>query len=105
MLSSGLGSKMSEAITYVFRWRTAGDERVCPVCAPLNEREWTQQDLFQPMLFDEVSGMPIWNLDADHSLAHGDEPYNCRCHLEVEVNVSLDEVYGGLTKIIHRVDC
>lgn len=34
----------------------------------------------------------IWDLNADHSLAHGARRYRCRCTLEVDVEVDWDKI-------------
>jgi hypothetical protein len=44
------------------------------------------QDIFQNVLWDVFWGN-IWNLDADHSLAHP----NCRCQLAVRVETASPE--------------
>ena len=70
-----------EYISYIFAWHSLGD--ACPKCQRLNGREWRDQDLFQNTLWDSFEGN-IWNLDADHTLAHP----NCRCQLEVRVHTT-----------------
>jgi len=76
---------MSEPISYVFSWRALSD--ACPKCQALNGQEWNDQDLFQNTLWDPIYG-DIWNLDADHTLAHP----NCRCQLEVRVNFDITQL-------------
>jgi hypothetical protein len=82
-------SDVEQAITYVFAWHALSD--ACPKCQNLNGREWHDQDLFQGVLWDPIWGN-VWNLDADHSMAHGDFQYNCRCQLEVRVNFDITQV-------------
>ena len=63
-------------------WQALSD--ACKKCAVLNGREWRDQNLYQNVLWDPVWGN-LWDLDADHSLAHGVKQYNCRCQLTVRV--------------------
>jgi hypothetical protein len=76
---------IEDAITYVFRWRTSHDVKVCQKCRSL-EGQILFHNLFAPVLVSDTHG-PVWDLDRDHSLAHGYHRYNCRCTLEVEVEV------------------
>jgi len=96
---SGSESKMSEAISYIFTWHSLSD--TCPKCQRLNGKEYREQDLFQERLWDMIEG-DIWDLDANHSLAHGKHQYNCRCQLEVRVIVEIEkmEEYGTLTELL-----
>jgi len=82
-------SEVEDAISYVFMWHALSD--ACPKCQALNGKEWLDQDLFTHTVWDSVYG-DVWDLDADHSLAHGAQQYNCRCQLEVRVAVELDEL-------------
>ena len=68
--------------SYVFKWNALSD--ACPKCQRLNQREWTDQDLFANRLTDVFEG-DIWDLDADHTLAHP----NCRCQLAVRVDAKI----------------
>lgn len=82
---------MSALVTYTFVWHSLSD--ACPKCQDLNGRQFFEQDIFQNTLKDSVYG-DIWNLDADHTLAHP----NCRCQLEVHAKPSniLEENLGML---------
>jgi len=80
---------VDEAISYVFTWHSLSD--ACPKCRSLNGQEFRDQDLFQQRLFSHIWG-DIWDLDADHSLAHGEQQYNCRCQLEVRVEFKPEEI-------------
>ena len=83
-----MARQIDDLFRYVFIWHALAD--ACPKCQALNGREYRGQDLFQPELIDAEFG-PVWDLDADHSLAHGREAYNCRCYLEVKATVELGE--------------
>jgi len=74
---------VDDAITYVFRWRSSHDVKVCPKCNSL-DGHIIYYNLFAPVLVSDTHG-PVWDLDRDHSLAHGYYQYNCRCILDVEV--------------------
>ena len=84
----------------VFAWHALND--ACPKCRALNGKEWRNQDLFQNVLWDAIWG-DIWDLVADHTLAHP----NCRCQLEVrfepvanrDVKQMLREAKGLLTEL------
>lgn len=78
--------EIDDLFSYVFIWHAEAD--ACPKCRALNGREYRDQNLFDAELVDPEFG-PIWDLDADHSLAHGAEAYNCRCTLEVQSYVDL----------------
>jgi len=70
----------------------------------LNGRQWTDQDLFQSVLWDQIWGN-VWNLDEDHSMAHGEHQYNCRCTLEVTVDVHLEKIeeYATFTRLLEML--
>jgi len=95
-------SDVEEAISYVFVWHALSD--ACPKCQRLNGREWRDQDLFQNILWDPVWGN-IWNLDADHSLAHGEHQYNCRCQLEVRTEFHVEEIkeYVSFRRLLRQL--
>ena len=80
---------MSEAVSYTFVWHAFAG--ACPICQSLDGQEFKDQDLFANLLFDKT-GKPIWNMDADHSLAHGYGKFNCKCQLEVQVHIDLTQV-------------
>jgi hypothetical protein len=73
------------AVTYIFSWHSMGD--ACPKCAALNGQDFQDQDIYQETLWHPIWG-DIWDLVADHSLAHP----NCRCSLEVRVKVNWDQL-------------
>jgi len=73
-------SSVDEAFSYVFVWHALSD--ACPKCRSLNGQEFRDQNLFQETLFSHIWG-DIWDLNADHTLAHP----NCRCQVEVRVEV------------------
>lgn len=76
-------STIDEAITYIFKWNALSD--ACPKCRRLNGREFYDQDINQGVLWGLGEG-EIWNLDADHSMAHcKHSACNCRCQLAVRV--------------------
>lgn len=81
-------SELEGVASYVFRW--TAHATACRKCQDLSSREWRGQDLFQPELIDPVHGA-VWDLDADHSLAHGRLRYNCRCQLTVYVELDWSE--------------
>lgn len=83
-------SNVDEYITYIFTWRTSRDERVCPICHPL-DGQVIFFDLFAPVLVSDTHGA-VWDLNADHSLAHGVRRYRCRCSLDVDVEVDWDKI-------------
>lgn len=85
------GTRVDEPFSYIFTWETQHDERVCPKCFALNGREYTDQDLFAPTLTDPEYGS-IWDLDADYSLAHGHQEYNCRCQIAVCIVIDWSKV-------------
>jgi hypothetical protein len=73
---------LDDAISYIFTWESYHDPKVCPKCFALNGREYTNQDLFDATLIDSQYGA-IWDLDTDHSLAHGSHKFSCRCQIAV----------------------
>jgi hypothetical protein len=83
-------ASVDDALTYVFTWRTSHDERVCPICAPL-DGQVIFYNLFAPILVSDTHG-PVWDLDGDHSLAHGVRTFNCRCTLDVDVDVDWGKI-------------
>lgn len=77
-----------KGITYVFTWHSLPG--ACPDCQRLNGKTWADQDLFAPMLVDSVFG-PIWNLDLDHSMMHG-ESGTCRCQITARVLIDYEQI-------------
>jgi hypothetical protein len=80
-------SQVEELVTYVFKWVTVVDARTCEKCLSLNGKEWRNQDLFQDAIWDEMYA-GIWDLNANHSILHP----NCRCLLEVTVEIHLEKI-------------
>ena len=69
-------------------WHTQMDNRVCPTCRLLNGNTWTfivGKDTFPTML--KFCGRPVWDIHQG-SQAHGDNPYNCRCHITSKIDMS-----------------
>lgn len=71
---------------FKIKWRLGASDP-CPICRGLSGHIWQFEvkDGFLPVL--TFHGLPVWNLEADHSLAHGRKPYNCRCYLEYEFSL------------------
>jgi len=90
-------------ITYIFAWHAHGDELTCEKCRHLNGREWREQDIFQQVLWDPIGG-DVWNLDEDHSVAHGKGQYNCRCQLTVRVEIHIEKIpeYVTFNELLER---
>jgi hypothetical protein len=67
-------------------WHTADDDRVCPICLPLDEYTWTydtERDAFPTYLHHPQLGIIVWDVQADEPRPHGHHRLNCRCTLEV----------------------
>ena len=78
-------------VTYEFVWHTAMDDRVCPFCQRLEGEQWTSDKLEGVLNHPEFG--PVWDLDADVSLAHRGAPdFGCRCFLEVRPIVELEKI-------------
>lgn len=92
-------SERDTIITYSFLWRATANP--CPICARLNGQIISGQDLFATILWSN-EGKPIWNLDADHSLAHGYDRFNCKCTLEVRAEVDMSKA-EWFTKLLGDV--
>ena len=92
---------MENAITYVFAWHSLSD--ACLKCQNLNGREWTDQSIFQEMLWDPIWG-ELWDLWADKSMMHGMSG-TCRCQLEVRVELQLEEwkEYVDLCELLRQL--
>lgn len=88
------------AIEYTFIWHTVMDSKTCLICASLNGLTWKNQSPFDIKL--RAQGRDVWDLLADHPLTHP----NCRCYIEMQVKVHLDNLksYTEVGKLIHRVD-
>jgi len=83
-------SSVDDAVTYVFTWRTRHDDKVCVKCASLDGHV-VFYDLFADVLVSDTHGA-IWDLNSDHSLAHGPHTYGCRCTLDVDVEVDWTKI-------------
>ncbi len=85
-----MSDNIEEITHYIFVWHTAGNP--CPEqCAPLNGREWYDQDIFQDVLWDPIWG-DLYDLNAGYPLTHGGTGRNCRCQLEVRVETDIHEI-------------
>jgi len=82
-------STKEDYISYVFAWHSLSD--ACDKCKKLDGREWHDQNIYQGRLWDYIYG-DVWNLDGNHSMAHGMYQYNCRCQLEVRVIFDWDKI-------------
>jgi hypothetical protein len=83
-------SELEGIVTYTFKWISTVDARTCRKCRGLHGYVFQGQDLFQNVLWHPIWG-DVWDLDADHSLAHGNQPHNCRCRLHVDAMVDLSK--------------
>jgi len=92
-----LSEEVDQAFSYVFAWHALSD--ACPKCQSLNGQEFYDQDLFQEVLYSPIWG-DLWDLNNDHPLTHP----NCRCQLEVRVNVDVTQIreYTVLAETITR---
>jgi hypothetical protein len=78
-------------------WHTADDDRVCPICLPLDEYTWTydtERDALPTYLHHPQLGIIVWDVQADEPRPHGHHRLNCRCTLEVTFNV--EEIYKAI---------
>lgn len=65
------------------KWHTMLDERVCPICGPLEGETWdfeTRVERF-PNVLVGPGGQVVWDCIADEPRTHGAEIWNCRCKL------------------------
>jgi len=65
------------------------DERTCPICRALHNYTWTfvvGEDKIGNELIHPQFGV-VWSV-SQGSRAHGHQNYNCRCHIEPEVDLS-----------------
>ena len=77
-------SELEDIASYIFMWISHLDESACKKCRALNGQEFRDQDIYQETLWSAIYG-DVWDLNADHSLAHGRSPHNCRCQVTVRV--------------------
>lgn len=74
-------------------WHTHLDERTCPVCAPLDGKEYVfhTSGVF-PAVLRDGSGRVVWDCLRDIPMTHGEAsragPWNCRCWLTWEFDLS-----------------
>lgn len=64
------------------------DYGTCTTCRLLNGNTWTfivGKDTFPTMLI--FYGQNVWDIHQG-SKAHGDKPYNCRCHITSKIDIS-----------------
>jgi hypothetical protein len=74
--------------TVSITWRTAGDDRVCPICEAIDGYTWTFTGKVPNSLYHPAYG-EVWNTVLG-SLAHEHTQFgkkygllsNCRCHIE-----------------------
>jgi hypothetical protein len=85
-------------------WHTQADDLVCPICKPLHMQEWvfhTDKEPFPKVLAHPLQGM-VWDTIQDHSLAHGDGVFRCRCYLRWDMT-DLD-LKQAISKVQERVE-
>jgi hypothetical protein len=87
-----------------FTWHTALDERTCPFCAPLHNRNFvyhvTDEGSFPAQVVDSSLGV-IWDLISNEPRTHGvysrRGPWNCRCTLTAVItDADLDQAVSIL---------
>ena len=59
-------------------WHTSLDDRVCPICNPLEGRQWVVSAMPDTLT---SHGKPVWNTVKDQPRTHGHAVHNCRCWL------------------------
>ena len=72
-------------------WNTHRDDRVCPICLPLDGHLWafdTDRDAFPEVL--EAGGIVVWDTAVDQPRSHGHHAFNCRCWLTSTWDFSQD---------------
>lgn len=79
---------MSEAVIVNITWRTAHDAKTCILCRMLDGVTWRRQNIYEATLRSPYTGKPVWDLNTDEPLTHP----NCRCKLEVDVKIDLDQI-------------
>lgn len=65
-------------------WHTRDDERVCPICMPLDGHTWvfdTEKEPFPDVLIDPRTNLVVWDCVRDDRRPHGHGRFNCRCWL------------------------
>ena len=88
-VATGRWASLDDARKTVFMWHSMGD--ACPQCLNLNGREWYDQDVFQDVLWDATWGNLV-DLTTGQKFTHGGTGINCRCDLEVRVELDVVEV-------------
>lgn len=83
-------SELKDYVEYTFTWISTIDARTCRKCLGLHGYVFQRQDVFQHFLWHPFWGN-VWDLDADHSLTHGNTPRYCRCRLHVDAMVDLSK--------------
>ena len=68
-----------------FTWQTTHTATTCQRCKALDGYEWVFTDEVPLALYHPQFGY-VWDIMADHSLAHGPLTYNCRCTLDVFID-------------------
>ena len=69
-------------------WKAVMDEKVCPICRALNGYTWTfitGKDSMGNSLVHPQFGI-VWDVHRG-SQAHGHLQYNCRCHIEPQIDI------------------
>jgi hypothetical protein len=88
----------------ILTWHTAADERVCPICRPLNGHTWTfdtSKDAFPLSL--RANGRLVWNCQTDRPRPHhGYATFNCRCKLSSRFDFS--DMKASLLDMVGEVE-
>ena len=83
-------SGLEDIASYIFMWISHLDVKACKKCRALHGQEFRDQDIYQETLWSAIYG-DVWDLNADHSLAHGRAQHNCRCQVTVRVEFDWDK--------------
>ena len=95
-------------VKVTYTWCKHARPESCVKCNTLEGYQWTFENETPSALIHPQYGI-VWDLIADLSRAHGAQPYNCRCWLNIDIDDSdliedLNTIDKDLTKLESNLD-
>jgi hypothetical protein len=81
-------------------WHTAADERVCPICGPLDGHYWEITEMPDTL---SANGQVVWDTIADEPRTHGRDIYNCRCWLTWKEGIDMSMIQERIASLRMRM--
>lgn len=86
-------SNIDDGISITVTWISISDARRCKKCEALHNYQWMFKGSLPPVIEHPTFGV-VWDIELNTSMAHEYTvpSINCRCQLEVNVEVNLAQI-------------